>query len=41
MDTYRFSLERAELVTVERMGVGVPVMLVVADFEAEKYCFVV
>jgi hypothetical protein len=40
IDTYRFSLERSELVTVERMGVGVPVLLVIADLEAQRCSFV-
>lgn len=40
MDTIRFPLERSELVTVERMGVGVPVLLVVADITAQKCYFV-
>jgi hypothetical protein len=40
IDTYRFSLETSELVTVERRGVGVPVLLVVADLEAQRCCFV-
>ncbi len=31
MDTIRFSIEIKELVTVQRMGVGVPVLLVIAD----------
>ena len=40
VDTYRFSLERSELVTVERMGVGVPVLLVIADLTAQRCSFV-
>lgn len=40
LDTYRFSLETSELVTVERMGVGVPVLLVIADIEAQRCAFV-
>lgn len=38
--TYRFSLETTELVTVERMGIGVPVLLVIADLAADRCCFV-
>lgn len=40
MDTVRFQLDTPELVTVERMGVGVPVLLVVADL-SRKECFFV
>ncbi|SPB14877.1 hypothetical protein NOV72_02108 [Caballeronia novacaledonica] len=40
IDTYRFSLETTELVTVERMGIGVPVLLVIADLKARRCCFV-
>ncbi|MCR9136419.1 MAG: DUF4365 domain-containing protein [Alphaproteobacteria bacterium] len=40
LDTYRLSLETTELVTVERMGVGQPVLLVVADIERQICCFV-
>lgn len=40
LDTIRFPLEVSELVTVERMGVGVPVLLVVADLSCEKCSFV-
>ena len=40
LDTYRLNLETSELVTVERMGVGQPVLLVVADIERDKCCFV-
>lgn len=40
IDTYRFSLEMSELVTVERMGVGVPVLLVIADLVADRCSFV-
>lgn len=40
VDTYRFSLETSEMVTVERMGVGVPVLLVIADLTREKCSFV-
>lgn len=38
--TYRLPLETTELVTVERMGIGVPVLLVIADLEAERCVFV-
>ncbi|WP_208453724.1 hypothetical protein [Burkholderia gladioli] len=40
IDTYRFSLDTTELVTVERMGIGVPVLLVIADLKARRCCFV-
>jgi len=40
LDTYRFSLETTELVTVERMGIGVPVLLVIADLKACRCSFV-
>jgi len=40
IDTVRFSLETSELVTVERMGIGVPVLLVVADLSTSKCYFV-
>ncbi|WP_029140171.1 DUF4365 domain-containing protein [Citromicrobium sp. JLT1363] len=40
LDTYAFSLEVSELATVERMGVGVPVLLVLADLENERCSFV-
>ncbi len=40
VDTYRFQLETSELVTVERMGVGVPVLLVIADLANERCSFV-
>ncbi|MDE2107264.1 MAG: DUF4365 domain-containing protein [Patescibacteria group bacterium] len=40
LDTIRFSLETSELVTVERMGVGVPVLLVIADISISKCFFV-
>jgi hypothetical protein len=40
MDTVRFQLETPGLVTVERMGVGVPVLLVVADISRDKCFFV-
>ncbi len=40
VETYRFSLETTELLTVERMGVAVPVLLVIADLEAQRCSFV-
>jgi hypothetical protein len=40
MHTYRIPLEMSEIVTVERMGVGVPVLLVVADLKRKRCCFV-
>jgi hypothetical protein len=40
LNTLRFSMETSELITVERMGVGVPVLLVVADLSQSKCFFV-
>jgi hypothetical protein len=40
LDTYRFQLEITELATVERMGIGVPVLLVIADLSAQRCSFV-
>lgn len=40
VDTYRFQLEISELMTVERMGIGVPVLLVIADLCASRCSFV-
>lgn len=40
LSTYRHSLDREELVTVERMGIGVPVLLVVADLARMRCSFV-
>ena len=40
IDTYRFQLETSELITVERMGIGVPVLLIIADLKAQRCCFV-
>lgn len=40
VDTYRIQLETSELVTVERMGIGVPVLLVIADLAAQRCSFV-
>src|SRR4051812_31869986 len=35
-----FSLESSELVTIERMGAAVPVLLIIADLEAGKCFFI-
>lgn len=40
IDTYRFPLETSELMTVERMGIGIPVLLVIADLKLRRCCFV-
>jgi hypothetical protein len=40
LETARFPLETSELATVERMGVGVPVLLVIADLSKSKCFFV-
>lgn len=40
LDTIRFSIETPELITVQRMGVGVPVLLVVADTSTARCHFV-
>jgi len=40
IETYSINLETWELVTVERMGVGLPVLLVIADLVHEKCVFV-
>ncbi|TPM97706.1 DUF4365 domain-containing protein [Mesorhizobium sp. B2-1-3A] len=40
IETYRLSLETSELVTIERMGVGLPVLLVIADLTRERCIFV-
>lgn len=40
LETYPFQLETTELVTVERMGVGVPVLLVIADLKSARCSFV-
>jgi hypothetical protein len=40
IETVRCQLETSELITVERMGVGVPVLLVIADLPS-KDCFFV
>ncbi len=40
VDTYRFQLEVSELLTVERMGIGIPVLLVIADLANRRCSFV-
>lgn len=40
IETYRFQLEMSELVTIERMGIGVPVLLVIADLARQRCSFV-
>lgn len=40
IDTYRFQLETSELITIERMGIAVPVLLVIADLQANRCSFV-
>jgi hypothetical protein len=40
IETYSFSLETSELVTVERMGIAVPVLLVIADLAAQRCSFI-
>jgi len=40
LDTYCVQIETTELVTVERMGIGVPVLLVIADLSARRCSFV-
>jgi len=40
IETYPFQLEMSELVTVERMGIGIPVLLIIADLERERCSFV-
>lgn len=40
LETIPFPLDTTELITVERMGVGVPVLLVVADLATERCHFV-
>ncbi|MFY7866004.1 DUF4365 domain-containing protein [Roseateles sp.] len=40
VDTYRFPLEVSLLATVERMGIGIPVLLVIADLKNQRCCFV-
>lgn len=40
LDTYRLPVDTPELVTVERMGIAVPVLLVVADLARQQCAFV-
>ncbi|OJU15986.1 MAG: hypothetical protein BGN95_11525 [Sphingomonas sp. 66-10] len=40
IDSYRLQLEMSELVTIERMGIGVPVLLVIADLARQRCSFV-
>jgi hypothetical protein len=40
IEIYTFPLETSELVTVERMGIAVPVLLVIADLAAQRCSFV-
>lgn len=40
IDTYQVQLEMSELVTIERMGIGVPVLLVIADIKRQRCSFV-
>ncbi len=40
IETYPFQLEMSELITVERMGIGVPVLLVIADLARSRCSFV-
>jgi len=40
VEIYRFQLETSELVTVERMGIAVPVLLVIADLATQRCSFV-
>lgn len=40
IETYRYQLEMSELVTVERMGIGVPVLLVIADLARGRCSYV-
>jgi hypothetical protein len=40
IETYSFPLETSELVTVERMGIAVPTLLVIADWAAQRCSFV-
>lgn len=40
IETYRFQLETPELITVERMGIAVPVLLIIADLTAQRCSFV-
>lgn len=40
LETCRFQLETSELMTVERMGIGVPVLLVIADLKRQRCSYV-
>jgi Domain of unknown function (DUF4365) len=40
IEIYSFQLETSELVTVERMGIAVPVLLVIADLAKQRCSFV-
>jgi hypothetical protein len=40
IDTFRFQLDTPQLVTVERMGIGVPTLLVLAELSTERCFFV-
>jgi hypothetical protein len=40
IEVYSFSLETSELVTVERMGIAVPMLLVIADLATQRCFFV-
>jgi len=40
LHAYPFQMETTELVTVERMGIGVPVLLVIADLREKRCSFV-
>ena len=40
IESYRFQLEMSEFVTIERMGIGVPVLLMIADLARQRCSFV-
>jgi hypothetical protein len=40
IEIYSFSLETSELVTVERMGIAVPMLLVIADLTTQRCFFI-
>ena len=40
IDAYRLRIETSELVTVERMGIAVPVLLVVSDLSVQRCSFI-
>lgn len=40
IEIYKFQLETSELVTVERMGIAIPVLLVIADLATQRCSFV-